>query len=311
MTGSFTIVNSTYVSVAAGFERMLIWPTSLQSRTLMTTLRCIFITFISLLLFACSSTPPGHSPATGHSPDRDLGLLWVKHAAEYNAITRQTYGAAQRDLQRFIEDTSWSAMPEQSGAENLPPAIIFDVDETVLSNVEFQLSFERPFENHKLNTWSKAGVAEPVAGFLEFATTARDAGVELFFITNRPCQPITGNSDPCPQKQTTIADVIELGIATDADHVMLSDERPDWTREKISRRLVVAESHRVIMLMGDDLSDFVSCVREKAATPCAEAGTHASREASLDTYSKYWGAGWYILPNPMHGSWTTHIEAGH
>ena len=267
----------------------------------MTLVRVFLISCLASFLFACTTT----TPTAGHAPEQDLGLLWVKHAAEYRAIALQVYGTAQRDLQGYIDDTSWSAMPEQQNAAELPPAIIFDVDETVLSNVDFQLTFERPFANYKLDDWSKAGVSDPVPGVQEFAAAARAAGVELFFITNRPCQPIEGNDHPCPQKLTTIDDIIELGIETDADHVMLSDEQPGWTREKINRREVVARTHRVIMLIGDDLSDFVSCVREKAAAPCPVAATHASREASLDTFADYWGAGWYILPNPMHGSWTT------
>jgi acid phosphatase len=266
----------------------------------------IFIRTLLTVCFVVSFAACAKAPA-GHAPDKDLGLLWVKHAAEYDAITRQVYGFAQRDLQRFVDDTSWSAMPEQENAANLPPAIILDVDETVLSNVDFQLTFERPFANQKLDDWSKSRDATPVAGLLEFATAAQNAGVELFFLTNRPCQPIDGDTDACPQKRTTIADINELGIAADANHVMLSDEHPDWTREKIVRRKIVAQTHRVIMLIGDDLSDFVSCVREKAAAPCAQAATHESREESVEAFGRYWGAGWYILPNPMHGSWTTTI----
>ena len=278
---------------------MVVWYEQHTHWIVMTYIRCLAVTALTLVFTACTT------PSGGHTPDKDLGLQWVKTAAEYRAVTRQVYGLAQRDLQRFIDDKAWSAMPEQTNAEDLPPAIVFDVDETVLSNVDFQLSFERPFANHKLDTWSQQGVSTPVEGVIEFASSARDAGVTLFFITNRPCQAIAGNDHPCPQKLTTIDDIKELGIDTDADHVMLSDEQPGWTREKINRREVVAKTHRVIMLIGDDLSDFVSCVRHKAATPCTEAATQASRAASLDTFDQYWGNGWYILPNPMHGSWTT------
>lgn len=262
-------------------------------------IRSFFSVCCLVLLVACATAP------AGHAPDKDLGLLWVKHAAEYKAISRQVYGAAQRDLQRFIDDTSWSAMPEQQNAAGLPPAVILDVDETVTSNIEFQLSFERPFANSKLDDWSKAGVATPVPGVVEFAAAAREAGAELFFVTNRPCQPIAGNTDPCPQKTTTVNDINETGIGTDADHVMLSDEQPGWTREKIVRRKIIARTHRVIMIIGDDLSDFASCVRSKAATPCTSAATSENREATVDRFGDYWGAGWYILPNPMHGSWTS------
>ena len=267
----------------------------------MILIRNLLVACVVLTAVACTPAPS----TDGHAPDKDLGILWVKYAAEYDAISRQVYGAAERALPGYANDTSWSAMPEQTNAEALPPAVVLDVDETVVSNVNFQLSFERPFDNWKLDEWSAAGTSIPVTGVIEFAAAARRAGVELFFVTNRPCQHIEGNVNPCPQEQTTIDDIRELGIETDADHVMLSDEQPGWTKEKIVRREFIARTHRVIMLIGDDLGDFVSCVRGKATAPCIEAATNASREASVETYRYYWGAGWYILPNPMHGSWTS------
>jgi acid phosphatase len=105
-------------------------------------------------------------------PEKDLGILWVKHAAEYGAITRQVYQSAERALPKFIDDKSWSAMPEQQNAEELPPAVILDVDETTVSNVDFQISFERPFSDEKLIEFYKAHDAIPVPGVVEFVAAA-------------------------------------------------------------------------------------------------------------------------------------------
>lgn len=257
----------------------------------------VFITII--VCVSCSTTP------VAKAPERDLGLLWVKHAAEYEAVSRQVYQAAELALANFVKDQSWSALPGQEDAEGLRPAIIFDVDQTVVSGVDFQFTHERPFQNWKHNEWSANNAAMPVPGFTRFATAARDAGVELFFLTNRPCAPIDGIDDPCPQKQTALDDIVEAGIDTDADHVMLSETPEGWTREKLTRRELVAKTHRIIMLIGDDLSDFVPCVRKKPAAPCTESATKESRKQAVEQYSEYWGNGWYVLPNPMHGSWTT------
>ena len=261
--------------------------------------------FLSLLLAshlaACATSP---SDAGHHDPTEDLGLRWVKQAAEYRAITRQVYGTARRDLPKFIADRSWSALPWQTDAAELPPAVILDVDETVVTNVDFQLAFERPFANWKLEQWASETTATPVQGVVEFVAEARRLGVTVFFVTNRPCEPKVGSPEPCPQRQTTIEGIAEVGIATDADHVFLSQER-GWTREKITRRQFISETHRVIALIGDDFGDFVPCVRKKIRAPCTEAATSASRSDALDTYDRYWGNGWYILPNPMHGSWTS------
>jgi len=252
-----------------------------------------------LTLSACTTN------TTKYDPQQDLGLLWVKHAAEYKAVSAQVYRTATRDLTKFVQDKRWDALRGRGAGSMLPPAIILDVDETVVSNVDFQLTFERPFENHKLDTWSSNYDSLAIPGVVSFVQLARNLGIEVFFVTNRPCQPKDGTDDPCSQKQTTIDDIRELGIPVDADHVMLSGERPGWNKEKSSRREYVAETHRVIMLIGDDLGDFIPCVREKPAGACIEGATRASRLEALEKYKDFWGNGWYILPNPMHGSWTS------
>jgi len=253
-----------------------------------------------LFLAACATDP------TAPDPYRDGGLLWVKHSAEYRAITEQVYAKATSDLPGFIADTSWSVIPGQDDAAELPVAVILDVDETVVSNIDFQLTFERPFENWKLDEWTRNTVATPIHGVREFVEAARAAGVTVFFVTNRPCEPIDGIDDPCPQRQSTIDDISEVGIETDADHVFLSDER-GWNREKSTRRNFVAETHRVIMLIGDDLGDFLPCVRKKPYAPCTNSATGADRAKMVEDSAHLWGNGWYILPNPMHGSWTSAV----
>ncbi len=272
----------------------------------MTRLHLVLTIVVSSMFVACASAPAPdpETASSGYDPQQDLGLLWVKHAAEYKAITKQAYRSAEAALPGYIADTSWSAMPGQTDAEKLPPAVILDVDETVVSNVDFQLAFERPFTNRKLYDFYREHAAIPVAGVVEFVAAARKAGVEVFFVTNRPCELIDDDPDPCPQKHGVIEELESIGISTDDEHVMLADEN-DWDRAKIRRREHVARTHRVIMLFGDDLGDFVPCVRIKLYGPCTEPATKASRAQFVEEYTDYWGNGWYILPGPMHGSWTS------
>ena len=114
----------------------------------------ILLLTVSTLLGACANQ--------AHDPSSDGGVLWVKHSAEYQAITQQVYTAATRDLERLRDDPTWSALPGQADAGDLPTAVILDVDETVVSNVDFQLSFEPPFENRKLDKWTSENVATPI-----------------------------------------------------------------------------------------------------------------------------------------------------
>jgi 5'-nucleotidase (lipoprotein e(P4) family) len=261
-----------------------------------------FILFLAVFcVSACSSQPPLHDPAN------DLGILWVKHAAEYPAITRQVYQSATKDLPTFINDPEWSAFPNHPGMTGLPPAVILDVDETIVSNVDFQIAFERPFTNRKMYDFFQEHDAIPVAGAAEFVAAAREAGVTVFFVTNRPCAFIDDDPDPCPQKAWTVSEIRSIGIETDADHVLLADER-GWDRAKIARREHIAERYRIIMLFGDDLGDFTPCVRTTLYGPCTEPASKASRQSLVDEHQHLWGHGWYMLPGPMHGSWTSFTD---
>ena len=261
------------------------------------------LAFCNVAFSACTTT---ESTGTISGPaEPHPGINWVRTAAEYEAVSLSTYGSAQDALQEKIDDRSWSALPYQANAAALPPAVIFDVDETVVSNVEFQASLVPPFHDSKLNDWNNANVAKPVAGVVDFAKQARAMGVTLFFITNRPCFPIDGQPGPCPQKATTFQDVSEIGVPVVIENVMLSGERPEWSKEKKIRRDFVAQNYRVIMLMGDDLGDFIPCSRKRPLDPCTEEGTIASRHAATLDHRQNWGNGWYILPNPMHGSWAS------
>ncbi len=268
----------------------------------MITTRSLTTMVAAVFLAGCAVEIPTHVP------EKDLAHVWVKYSADYEAITRQTYATATRDLARFVADKSWSAMPEQTSAEDLPPAVILDVDETVINNVDFQLRFERPFTDRQLEMWDRQHEANPVPGVVEFVAAARDAGVTVFFLTNRPCEKYEDEAEACPQKQTVINGIRELGIAVEPEFVSLAGERPEWKSEKLVRRKVIAKDYRVIMLIGDDFGDFVSCVRTSVYAPCTAPATHASRAADVEKYAEYWGNGWYILPGPMHGSWTSFRE---
>ncbi len=130
----------------------------------------------------------------------------------------------------------------------------------------------------------------------------------MFFITNRPCQERDFAPGPCPQEAITLKDLAEGGIESDPDHLMLVGEQADWSREKRFRQNLVAKTHRVIMLVGDDLGDFLPCVRAKPVAPCP-AATEYDRARMILQHREYWGVGWHILPNPMHGSWVKFISS--
>lgn len=251
---------------------------------------------LPLLLAACAT-----AQVVETSPD--LATLWTASSAEYHAVSRQVYRTASLALPGLIADKTWSAIPYQTGADDLPPAIIMDIDQTVVNGVDFQLGYEPPFTTEKFDDWNATHTAAAVPGAPEFVKLARDLGVQVFFLTNRSCNDTAEAA--CVQKPITVQDLVEAGIPAVDSGVSLVGEQPDWRSEKKVRRDHIAENYRVIMLFGDNLGDFIPCVNRTPLAPCTEGGTIANRLALTIEHDAYWGAGWFILPNPMYGSWTS------
>jgi acid phosphatase len=118
----------------------------------------------------------------------------------------------------------------------------------------------------------------------------------VFFITNRGCQRRAESESACPQEAETIENLQSLGIfgVTEA-HLLLKGEAREWGSDKASRRAGVARQFRVLMIFGDDLNDFIPGVRG-GITP-------EERREKAGLYKDWWGRRWFILPNPVYGSW--------
>ncbi|HEU5467699.1 MAG TPA: HAD family acid phosphatase [Steroidobacteraceae bacterium] len=269
-------------------------------------------------LAACAGQP-AQPASTAARPDRcggqpifaaggDRATLWVRNSSEFRAASEAIYRAAQDALARGLADPSWSAEPSQTGDFSaLPPAVVMDIDETVLDNSEPQAEmllngtcfdeFPKAWDD-----WIAKRRAPAVPGAAEFIRAARAATdgagrpVRVFFITNRECASRAGSDAACPQQDDTLANLEALGLASPAlaEELMLKGERPEWESEKLPRRQAVASSHRVILNVGDDLADFLPGVRR---------ATVAEREQARCARAEYWGRRWFLVPNPMYGSW--------
>src|SRR5512146_1044056 len=76
---------------------------------------------------------PVTAPAEAGSFDSLRAVLWMQTAAEYEAITIETYAAARQHLDAALADRAWNAVSEYQGpTSGLPPAIVLDLDETAL-----------------------------------------------------------------------------------------------------------------------------------------------------------------------------------
>ncbi|MDO7542913.1 MAG: hypothetical protein MUR50_00125, partial [Gammaproteobacteria bacterium] len=63
-----------------------------------------------------------------------MSVLFQQTSAERLAASLQTFETAKHALDKALADPTWSALPGQTKYQNKKPAIILDVDETVLDN---------------------------------------------------------------------------------------------------------------------------------------------------------------------------------
>ncbi len=210
---------------------------------------------------------------------------------EYKANAQQTYSAAKAMLDLALQDTSWTAAPEDQGSDfaEKPPAIILDVDETVLDNSPYQARLLRDGGSYDLESWTawcNERNAQPIPGAVEFTTYAASKGVTVFFVTNRM-------NDVEPATRDNLA---KHGFPLDPsmDTLFTKGEKPDWSpSDKKPRREAIAQNYRIVMLFGDNLGDFVSKYKLSLE----------ERDAVYAKYKDYWGVRWFMLSNPLYGSW--------
>lgn len=253
------------------------------------------VTILALTLTACATqpvtttvaaTPPPCNP--GHQLVN--ATLWVQSSAEYRAAALQTYAAARRALDAALADPSWAGATEENPSDPpQPPAVILDLDETAIDNTAYEtraIRAGKTYDRESWQAWVSEGAAAAVPGTAEFLAYAKSRGVTPFYITNR---------DYPGEEPGTRTNLQRLGYPLDPNvETLLLRGSPGFSgSDKGPRRAHVAKSYRVLLLLGDDLNDFASA-RDKS---------HAERQQILDTTKEWWGTRWFILPNPMYGSW--------
>jgi acid phosphatase len=221
-------------------------------------------------------------------------IAWMQTSVEFRLIAGQTFRGALVQLDKAIKTPGWDALApgeRDTPATGLPPAIIVDVDETMLDNSPAGARDIRDHKSHNATDWDKwvqERAARPVPGALEFARAANARGVTIYYVSNR-----TTNQGPA-----TIDNLRKAGfpINDDAQYLGLGtivDGCQSAGSDKGCRRRLVGRTHRVLMQFGDQLGDFVDIV----------ANNPAGREQAVRPYLGWVGERWFVLPNPSYGSW--------
>ena len=239
---------------------------------------------------APAATPPAPQ-SQGPAPHDILNaVLWMQRSVEYRATTTGIFALAQIRLDQALADPNWTAIIPKERPEryqSLPPAVIVDVDETVLDNSDYQAWNVVKDTSFDPKTWTmfvNTVTSRAIPGAAEFCRYAASKGVKVFYVSNRVAE----------EELATRKNLEKVGfpIDTTTDTVLTSRERPDWTSAKGTRRAFIAKEYRVLLNLGDNFSDFTDDYR----------GNEAQRLAVLEQHKEHWGHDWLMLPNPTYGS---------
>lgn len=201
-----------------------------------------------------------------------MGDRYQQASGEVRALQLQAYNVATRRLDQLLAAHHGSK----------PPAVVLDLDETVLDNSPYEaasvldgFSFPKHWDQ-----WVEAARAPLIPGARAFLRHADARGVAIFYVSNRSEQ----------YEAATIANLKRDGL-------------PQVSRESVRlkgpskkhRRDAISQHHDILLLVGDTLHDFDA---EFAGTSLA------SQRATVMRMRHAFGNRFIVLPNASYGSWT-------
>ena len=242
-----------------------------------------------LLLLTLGACAPAAPPAAAPAPsapaavasvprsDRALPLevRWYRGSAEARGIYLQTYRAAGERLRQMRREAERAA----------PWAVVMDADETVLDNslYEQRIAQEgRSFSEESFLAWIREEAATALPGAVEFTQLVHELGGRVVIVTNRA-------EEVCPETRENLR---KVGVAFEAVlcQTETSDKNPRFQRVR-SGQLPGLPALEPVMFFGDNIQDFPGLTQARQRTAAPEAYAH-------------FGLDWWLLPNPMYGSWT-------
>jgi predicted secreted acid phosphatase len=251
-------------------------------------------------------------------------LLFQATSAEYIALCVQTYELARRALEERLEEGTLRN-----------PAVVLDLDETVLDNSPYQAwQVETGTNFHEPTSWKRwcdLGKSNAVPGAVEFVHFAADSGVTPIFITSRLNSSRAGTALNLATLGLISQSELDKERSPDGDHPLITRlfmkgmadaevDRPGGKKvfrlqNKFEQRVFCEQvrEFEVALSIGDNLSDYAEyysrvldsrgdVVKDQHPTPRGRR-SYALQDARL------FGRDFILLPNATYGGWLRALEA--
>ncbi len=211
-------------------------------------------------------------PAVSSNEHLVMANLWVQTAAEVQALYHQAYNTARRRLYEALRKKY-----------DRPPAVIVDIDETVLDNSPYATMQIITNQSYPAGwkQWTDRASARALPGAVAFLQEAVAAGVDVFYVSNRRVAEL----------DATLENLRRRGFPqAERSHLLLRQD----TSSKKERRAKISETHEIILLAGDNLADFSHIFEKKSV---------ADRARLVEELKEEFGSRFIVLPNPVYGDW--------
>ncbi|MGN4722245.1 5'-nucleotidase, lipoprotein e(P4) family [Bacillus cereus group sp. MYBK15-3] len=233
------------------------------------------VAVLSTSLVACSGTPEktvAKEEKVKLTEQQLMADLWYQTAGETKALYYQGYNIGQLKLDAILA----------KGTEK-KPAIVLDLDETVLDNSPHQAMSVKTGKGYpyKWDDWINKAEAEALPGTIDFLKYTESKGVDIYYISNRKTN----------QLDATIKNLERVGAPqATKEHILLQDPKE---KGKEKRRELVSQTHDIVLFFGDNLSDFTGF----------DGKSVKDRNQTVADSKAQFGEKFIIFPNPMYGDW--------
>ncbi|MEJ2218428.1 MAG: HAD family acid phosphatase [Gemmatimonadota bacterium] len=222
---------------------------------------------------APAAAPAPGAATTAPRADPLLAFEWVRGSAEHRAIYLEVFRSATVRLDSLA-----------AGRPAGPWGIITDGDETIIDNSEYEAGrAERGlgFTEESWSVWVRRAAAPALPGARAFLERVHALGGRVVVVTNR-------REALCP---VTRANLRKEGL--DVDLVLCrretSDKNPRFEAVQNGTASPDIPALHVLMWLGDNIRDFPHLSQSILQQP--------------DGAFRDFGRIYFILPNPMYGSW--------
>ena len=232
-----------------------------------------YILLLCLILNVILNVKAQSADTLIHNTEYANAVLWTRNSGEFRALNFQAYNYAKISLDNALKASKSSK----------PKCVIVDIDETVLDNsayYEYMLKEKKALTWDNWKHWLLTQSADTIPGAVNFLRYAASKNIEVFYVTNR--EEIFN--------EATLKNLQKFNFPNaDATHYFPMVT----THHKTSRRDVIAKTHEILLLAGDNLSDFNEVFYKRKEDV----------KKQVNSQQGLFGKQFIILPNSIYGGW--------